>query len=527
MKLAIEGMIVPLRKTRPRDLFAGRVYLRENGRIGGVKRAGKNPPSGFEDTTVVSVGDAFVYPGLIDLHSHIAYNALPLWHRDEEQRPYLHHDIWPGRNGYKQNVGWPAWLLARGAPEALMVYVQVQALAGGTTAVQGWPSFNRRPANQLVRNIDDQSFEEKFGGRDNMLTSTLTLDSEALLSKAAALAEGKGFIYHCAEGQKGSRVVDEFDNLATANCLRKRLVAIHCCAVGEEAFKKWKTRAELMNGERPGAVVWSPFSNLWLYGPEQTTDVPGARRHGVTVCLGTDWGPSGTKNLLGELKAARLCAEHLGWQLSDFDLVEMVTGAPGDMLQRIWHKRVGRLVTHGLGDLIVIKRTFDDPWKNLVHAHEEHVQLVLVDGQPRYGKKALVEACGAKDTTSVRVGNAYRRTVLTDPADEDPHPGKRRAWIWKKVLEQLERVRRNPVLEFVTGFKASADGAKAPGTSQGLIIELDMPGALGMVAGPPPAGKVVDIAPIPSLRHDRGWRGEVKGRGFHHGVFDDLDRFYS
>jgi hypothetical protein len=243
--------------------------------------------------------------------------------------------------------------------------------------------------------------------------------------------------------------------------------------------------------------------------------------------LGTDWGPSGTKNLLGELKAARLCAEHLGWQLSDFDLVEMVTGAPGDMLQRIWHKRVGRLVTHGLGDLIVIKRTFDDPWKNLVHAHEEHVQLVLVDGQPRYGKKALVEACGAKDTTSVRVGNAYRRTVLTDPADEDPHPGKRRAWIWKKVLEQLERVRRNPVLEFVTGFKASADGAKAPGTCQGLIIELDMPGALGMVAGPPPAGKVVDIAPIPSLRHDRGWRGEVKGRGFHHGVFDDLDRFYS
>ena len=123
MKLAIEGTIVPLRKTRPRDVFSGRVYLRENGRIGGVKRNGENPPSGFDDTTVVSVDEAFVYPGLIDLHSHIAYNALPLWHRKEEPRPYLHHDIWPGRNGYKQNVGWPAWLLARGAPEALMVYV--------------------------------------------------------------------------------------------------------------------------------------------------------------------------------------------------------------------------------------------------------------------------------------------------------------------------------------------------------------------------------------------------------------------
>ena len=136
--------------------------------------------------------------------------------------------------------------------------------------------------------------------------------------------------------------------------------------MGEDAFKKWKTRAALINNERPGAVVWSPFSNFWLYGRDQTTDVPGALRHGVKVCLGTDWGPSGTKNLLGELKAARLCAENLGWQLSDFDLVEMVTGASGDMLHRIWGKRVGRIVTHGLGDLTVIKRTFDDPWQNLV-----------------------------------------------------------------------------------------------------------------------------------------------------------------
>ena len=63
MKLALEGTIVPLRKSRPKQWFAGRVYLRDNGRIAGVKRAGKNPPSGFDDAPVVSVGDAFVYPG--------------------------------------------------------------------------------------------------------------------------------------------------------------------------------------------------------------------------------------------------------------------------------------------------------------------------------------------------------------------------------------------------------------------------------------------------------------------------------
>ena len=51
-----------------------------------------------------------------------------------------------------------------------------------------------------------------------------------------------------------------------------------------------------------GSVVWSPFSNLWLY--RGTTDVLAARAAGVRICLGADWSPSGSKNLLGELKVA-------------------------------------------------------------------------------------------------------------------------------------------------------------------------------------------------------------------------------
>jgi imidazolonepropionase-like amidohydrolase len=29
--------------------------------------------------TVFHIGDAFVYPGLIDAHNHVAYNVLPKW----------------------------------------------------------------------------------------------------------------------------------------------------------------------------------------------------------------------------------------------------------------------------------------------------------------------------------------------------------------------------------------------------------------------------------------------------------------
>ena len=37
----------------------------------------------------------------------------------------------------------------------MLAYVQTRALVGGTTAIQGWPAFNRPPL-MLLRNIDDE-----------------------------------------------------------------------------------------------------------------------------------------------------------------------------------------------------------------------------------------------------------------------------------------------------------------------------------------------------------------------------------
>src|SRR4029077_15289699 len=51
-----------------------------------------------------------------------------------------------------------------------------------------------------------------------------------------------------------------------------------------------------------GSMVWSPLSNLLLYG--QTAQIAEFHGQGVPVGLGSDWSPSGSKNLLGELKVA-------------------------------------------------------------------------------------------------------------------------------------------------------------------------------------------------------------------------------
>src|SRR4051794_17430711 len=93
------------------------------------------------------------------------------------------------------------------------------------------------------------------------------------------------------------------------------LAGIHCAALEREDFA-------VMAGHG-SSMVWSPLSNLLLYGA--TARVGDARAEGVRVGLGSDWSPSGSKNLLGELKVARVAAEALGFGVSDQELVAMAT----------------------------------------------------------------------------------------------------------------------------------------------------------------------------------------------------------
>jgi len=317
MALVIAGRIVPFDRADPTATFKGRVWLGDDGLISAVTKGSVSTPPGFNGARVVDVGDAWVLPGIIDLHNHIGYNASPLWFEPKQKTPFLHHNSWTGAPTYQAAVGWPAAVLVNAEPEALLAYVQMRALVGGTTAIQGWPVANRQHV-EVLRNIDD----ENLGGHNRNLiyTSALTKSSLELGRMAQAEAKGAGFIYHCAEGQPGTVVMREFTDAANAGCLSKTLIAIHCSAISGDDWKRWPPT-------KLGAVVWSPFSNLWLYGA--TTDIAGARKQGVSICLGTDWGPSGAKNVLAELKVAKLASQKLGFGLKDSDLVAMVTSNPG------------------------------------------------------------------------------------------------------------------------------------------------------------------------------------------------------
>jgi 5-methylthioadenosine/S-adenosylhomocysteine deaminase len=519
MALVVAGTIAAMARGAEDDVFAGRVWLADDGTVDAVTRGDAAGPAGFAVARTVDVGAAVIYPGLVDLHSHLGYNTLPLWSDPGQTTPYRHHDSWPGEPTYKPDVSWPAWTLAAQAPESLLAYVQVRSLAGGTTSIQGWPSTSRPASNRLVRCVDNDDVGPLA---DPVRVYSLTLDPDELGSRRAAMQAGSVFIYHCAEGQPGSIVAREFTDLDEQGCLQQRMVAVHTTALVAADYVRWRTRSRQVSTKTPyGTVVWSPFSNLWLYGV--TTDVPAARVAGLTVCLGTDWGPSGTHNLLGEAKVARMHSDATpGWDLTDADLAQMMTCLPGDVLSRGWQKPVGRLVAGALADLVVLDQRRADPWASLVAARERDVRLVVVGGQPVWGTFALMDAAGAVNTTTVRMGAVSRRLTLVRPDD----PAK--TWTWTDVLARLNAVRTSAAQDppagpggsrrAATSQRASAD---PPGTPP-IAIDLDMPGGPQAIAGPPPKGQLVDIPAIEAIYHNAAWLRTIRGRGFHGGALDGL-----
>jgi 5-methylthioadenosine/S-adenosylhomocysteine deaminase len=510
MALVIAGQIVPMSTTDPSAVFAGRIYLGDDGFVEAVTDGSAAAPAGFASAPVIDVGNAFVVPGLIDLHNHLGYNALPLWVEPTQKKPFLHHNDWPTKPSYKSDISWPAWILAKADPEAMLAYVQARALVGGTTAIQGWPAFNR-PPQMVLRDIDD----EKVGStnRNLVYTSVITETPEQLAHTGQLMSRGAGFIYHCAEGQPGSVVAREFTDVASAGCLEKKLVAIHCNAVADADWQRWQT-------SDAGAVVWSPFSNLWLYG--KTTNIPAARARGVSICLGSDWGPSGTKHVLGEVKVAKLVSAKLGFGLSDQDLVAMLTSNPGDVLTRCWSRQIGRLMQGSFGDVTVFKpHGHGDIWSQIVNATEREVMLVVVGGKARYGDVAVMKGAGAGPSTTMSIAGRQRALAIPDPKDST------KAFQWADIVSRLDTIREDPAAAMKKAERQSLTFAGPRSAHAPLELELDMPfGDTTTFAGPPPNPASVVIPTLPTLVHDKAFFDYIHGHGFHDGLLDGLAGFY-
>src|SRR4051794_21365157 len=312
------------------------------GRIAGIRPATDPPPEGWEDVPRVPV-DGTLFPGLIELHNHLSYDALPLWAVPER---YADREQWgSGRvPEYRTKVTGPMAVLGR--RQALLGplarYVECKALLGGTTTSQGLGlaaagGTVRRFYRGLVRNVE-ASDEPELPSAATRLADVPASEAGGFLER---LQSPRRMLLHLAEGV-GPRARSHFTDLKLADgrwALAPSLVGIHAAALTADDFP--------VLAEHGVGIVWSPLSNLLLYGA--TADVAAAQKAGVPIALGGDWSPSGSKNLLGELKAARAAAPP---GMSNRDLVAMATSTPARLLG--WDGLLGSLQPGARADLIVV-----------------------------------------------------------------------------------------------------------------------------------------------------------------------------
>jgi 5-methylthioadenosine/S-adenosylhomocysteine deaminase len=392
-KFALAGRIVAMDSAFT-DIPRGVLYG-ERGSIVAVQEERAPPPVGFETLRPVATGGT-LFPGLIELHNHLSYNALRLW---DVPKKFTNRDQWGGTPEYRRLVSGPMQVVGSSSTlmPALVRYVECKSLLGGVTTSQGIALFSNRGARRfyrgLVRNVE-QTDEPDFPEAATRIADVDAVDAERFFAR---LLKQKCFLLHLSEGID-TAAREHFLALHIAPrqwAITDTLAGIHCAGL-------WKADLSIF-ANRGGAMIWSPLSNLLLYGA--TARIAAAKTEGVRIGLGSDWSPTGSKNLLGELKAAFLASEAAGSPFSDREVVAMATRGAAEILK--WENVLGSLEAGKRADVLVLEGTRGDPYGRLLAADERSIRLLLINGVPRMGLPSLMASLGA-DGESVRVGGRLR-----------------------------------------------------------------------------------------------------------------------
>ena len=446
--LILDGTIVTMNAARE-IIHNGHVLIRD-GRVAAIWQGGGAP----DDVDVKSAqrvplgAHAYIYPGLINLHDHPFYDMLPMW-----QTPTSHQQAAVGRplgsepyaNRYQWNAGPPPIEQRRlvanassmlteasglGRLTEVIKFAKARMILGGTTTTQGGGS-NAAYDSLLARNVEAMHF-----GRQRIFSRVPAIGAisnaeVSMLKDGMAAGLVDAWLVHLAEGVRdgdrrpgdpaSSRA--EFATLKAKELLNDTTVIVHGAGLEPEDFidMAQAPAARAGHGDGRGAkLVWSPLSNLLLYG--KTAAVYDALAAGVLVSLGTDWTPSGSPNLLTELKVADRALRdqsilgsrrHVvpGLTNSDSDgngvaeraldqlLVEMVTINPAQSVR--WDDQVGSIEVGKTADLLVIESPDrgrgnagipQSPYRRLIDATEQDVSLVLVGGVAQAGDVAAMNA---------------------------------------------------------------------------------------------------------------------------------------
>ena len=482
-KYVLEGRVVTM--GTPELVPQGAIYV-EAGEIKAVQPAAQPAPAGFEEAPRIRTGDT-IYPGLIELHNHLCYNAMPLW---DVPRRYSNNGQWKNHEDYRRLITKPSQVLGRtpGVVEALVRFVECRSLLGGVTTSQGITLSSapgiRAYYKGIVRNVE-QPDDPRLPHAGTRIANPATGEAQAYLEN---LQGETCWLQHMSEGVDATargwflRLQLDSGNWALADAF----CGIHSTALLEEEFRTIT--------ERGGSIVWSPLSNYLLYG--QTVNLQAAKEAGILMGLGSDWAPSGSKNLLGELKVAWLASLEQSRAFATEEIVAMVAGSattvagqdkggvftPKELVAmatinaaRIlkWDTVLGSIEPGKRADFVVVNGHDDDDYMHLIEARETSVTLVVIDGVARVGQKRLMRHFGP-GTEEIKVG---RSTRVLNLAQDSAHPLVRDLTLAEATSRLEEAMQNLPALaerldSLAAGglFGGSVD---AQGTAWSVFLDLD------------------------------------------------------
>ena len=245
----------------------GRIYV-DSGVITAVLPAAAPAPAGFEKVkTLQSKGT--IYPGLIELHNHLSYDVLPLW---QVPKRYSNRDQWQGP-ATQGLISGPMKVIGShpGYPEAVVRYVECKCLLGGVTTSQGVALFSFSGISTyyrgIVRNVE-RTDDPELPAWKSHIADVAAKDASIFVDSI----KHSRYLLHLSEGTDASARA-HFEALHLSGntwAINQNLAGIHCVALTDADFAALASRG--------GSMVWSPLSNLLLYGA--TADVAAAKEGG-------------------------------------------------------------------------------------------------------------------------------------------------------------------------------------------------------------------------------------------------------
>lgn len=374
-------------------LETGEVLIDGQGMIACVANDCSQEP-GAQNATVISCPEGVVSPALINAHDHLNFNQMYPGDWGEERFDQRHD--W--RKGLRGHTKIPAW--SDNDPEVL-AWNELRQLISGTVTVSspsGGPGLvrNLTVSTMLLEGLAPYTVRnETFPLADSdgeQLEASCRYPESLRRRLEARIGILRNDVYnaHVAEGVD-QVAHNEFLCLTGQQRGAMRTASEKSAFVHLVALRPPDAQVLKDSGT---AVIWSPRSNISLYGATAPVTLFDTLRV-QDIALSTDWTVSGSMNLLRELKCAETFnANHLDHHFTDSQLWAMVTSGAASTLDI--DDQIGALAPGLVADIAVYdaRDMNSGYYRTIIDAGPEDSVLVLRGGVALFGESAVVGALG-------------------------------------------------------------------------------------------------------------------------------------